>query len=165
MEKLPTIFFYTDNQQVVSYASFINQVPCYFYTQSMVKSKVIYIHFDNLMSLNLQSHDKAQLSYKTRFSDGVGTNPKELLGSAHAGCFSMQFGFLLNEAGFTAENIDTNAKVVFEDSTITKINLESIATIIGISEEKFQETALAAKAKYPISRLLNTEISLTATLA
>lgn len=109
--------------------------------------------------------DKAQLSFKTRFADGVGTNPEELIGAAHAGCFSMQFSFLLNEAGFTAENIDTNAKVVFEDGTITNINLEMTATIPGISEEKFQETALAAKAKCPISRLLNAEISLTATLA
>ena len=109
--------------------------------------------------------DKAQLSFKTRFADGVGTNPEELIGAAHAGCFSMQFSFLLNEAGFTAENINTNAKVVFEDGTITNINLELIATIPGISEEKFQETALAAKAKCPISRLLNAEISLTATLA
>lgn len=109
--------------------------------------------------------DKAQLSFKTRFADGVGTNPEELIGAAHAGCFSMQFSFLLNEAGFTAENIDTNAKVVFEDGTITNINLEMTATIPGITEEKFQETALAAKAKCPISRLLNAEISLTATLA
>ena len=108
--------------------------------------------------------DKAQLSFKTRFAEGVGTNPEELIGAAHAGCFSMQFSFLLNEAGFTAENIDTNAKVVFEDGTITNINLEMTATIPGISEEKFQETALAAKAKCPISRLLNAEISLTATL-
>lgn len=108
--------------------------------------------------------DKAQLSFKTRFADGVGTNPEELIGAAHAGCFSMQFSFLLNEAGFTAENIDTNAKVVFEDGTITNINLELTATIPGISEEKFQETALAAKAKCPISRLFNAEISLTATL-
>lgn len=108
--------------------------------------------------------DKAQLSFKTRFADGVGTNPEELIGAAHAGCFSMQFSFLLNEAGFTAENIDTNAKVVFEDGTITNINLEMTATIPGITEEKFQETALAAKAKCPISRLLNAEISLTATL-
>jgi osmotically inducible protein OsmC len=108
--------------------------------------------------------DKAQLSFKTRFADGVGTNPEELIGAAHAGCFSMQFSFLLNEAGFTAENIDTNAKVVFEDGTITNINLELSATIPGISDEKFQETALAAKVKCPISRLLNAEISLTATL-
>jgi len=108
--------------------------------------------------------DKSQFSFKTRFADGVGTNPEELIGAAHAGCFSMQFSFLLNEAGFTAENIDTNANVVFEDGTITNINLELTATIPEISEEKFQEIALAAKAKCPISRLLNAEISLTANL-
>ncbi len=108
--------------------------------------------------------DKTQFSFKTRFADGVGTNPEELIGAAHAGCFSMQFSFLLNEAGFTAENIDTNANVVFEDGTITNINLELTATIPEISEEKFQEIALAAKAKCPISRLLNAEISLTANL-
>jgi osmotically inducible protein OsmC len=108
--------------------------------------------------------DKTQFSFKTRFADGVGTNPEELIGAAHAGCFSMQFSFLLNEAGFTAENIDTNANVVFEDGTITDINLELTATIPEISEEKFQEIALAAKAKCPISRLLNAEISLTANL-
>jgi osmotically inducible protein OsmC len=102
------------------------------------------------MSLYRQSLHKAQLSDKTRFADGVGTNLEELIGAAHAGCFSMQFSFLLNEAGFTAENIDTNANVVFEDGTITNINLKLTATIPEINEEKFQETALAAKAKCPI---------------
>jgi osmotically inducible protein OsmC len=109
--------------------------------------------------------DNAQLSFKTRFAEGVGTNPEELIGAAHAGCFSMQFSFLLNEAGFTADNIDTIAKVTFEDGTITKINLDLTATIPSISEEQFQATALAAKEKCPISRLLNAEISLTSVLA
>lgn len=108
--------------------------------------------------------DKAQLSFKTRFADGVGTNPEELIGAAHAGCFSMQFSFLLNEAGFTADNIDTVAKVTFEDGTITKINLELTATIPTITDEQFQATALAAKEKCPISRLFNAEITLTAAL-
>lgn len=67
-------------------------------------------------------------------------------------------------ASFTAENIDTNAKVVFEDGTITNINLKLTATISGINEEKFQEIALAAKAKCPISHLLNAEIYFNATL-
>ncbi len=108
--------------------------------------------------------DKAQLSFKTRFSDGVGTNPEELIGAAHAGCFSMQFSFLLNEAGFTADNIDTNAKVTFEDGTITTIQLELTATIPNITNEQFQETALKAKEICPISKLLKTDISLTANL-
>ncbi len=108
--------------------------------------------------------DKAQLSFKTRFSDGVGTNPEELIGAAHAGCFSMQFSFLLNEAGFTADNIDTNAKVTFEDGTITTIELDLTATIPNITNEQFQAAALKAKEICPISKLLNTDISLTANL-
>ena len=106
--------------------------------------------------------DNAQLSFKTRFADGVGTNPEELIGAAHAGCFSMQLSFLLNEAGFTADNIDTAANVNFLDGTIVSIELDLTATIPNISDEKFQEIALAAKAKCPISRLLNAEITLTA---
>ncbi|GAB2615055.1 OsmC family protein [Emticicia sediminis] len=109
--------------------------------------------------------DKAQLSFKTRFADGVGTNPEELIGAAHAGCFSMKFSFVLNELGFTADNIDTNAKVVFEDGKITHIHLEMSASIPNISEEQFQEAALNAKANCPISQLFNAEITLTATLA
>lgn len=108
--------------------------------------------------------DNAQLSFKTRFADGVGTNPEELIGAAHAGCFSMQLSFLLNEAGFTADNIDTAASVNFLDGTIVSIELDLTATIPNISDEKFQEIALAAKAKCPISRLLNAEITLTAAL-
>lgn len=108
--------------------------------------------------------DKAQLSFKTRFADGVGTNPEELIGAAHAGCFSMQFSFLLNEAGFTADNIDTNVKVTFEDGTITTIELDLTATIPNITNEQFQTTAAKAKEVCPISKLLNTEILLTANL-
>ncbi|MBP8156213.1 MAG: OsmC family protein [Leadbetterella sp.] len=108
--------------------------------------------------------DNAQLSFKTRFADGVGTNPEELIGAAHAGCFSMQLSFLLNEAGFTADNIDTAANVNFLDGTIISIDLNLTASIPNISDEKFQEIALAAKAKCPISRLLNAEITLTAAL-
>ncbi len=108
--------------------------------------------------------DKAQLSFKTRFADGVGTNPEELIGAAHAGCFSMQFSFLLNEAGFTADNIDTNAKVTFEDGTITTIQLDLTATIPNITNEQFQETAAKAKEVCPVSKLLKAEITLTANL-
>ncbi len=109
--------------------------------------------------------NETQYSFKTRFEDGVGTNPEELIGAAHAGCYTMQFSFLLNEAGFTAENIDTEAKVNFEDGTIVSIDLTVKASIPEIVEEKFQEIALAAKEKCPISRLFNTQISLLATLA
>ena len=108
--------------------------------------------------------NNAQLSFKTRFADGVGTNPEELIGAAHAGCFSMQFSFLLNEAGFTADNIDTNAKVTFEDGTITTIHLDLTATIPNIADEQFQTIATNAKAVCPVSKLMKAEVTLTANL-
>lgn len=108
--------------------------------------------------------DNAQVSFKTRFADGVGTNPEELIGAAHASCFSMKLSFVLNEAGFTAENIDTVAKVTFEDGAITTITLDLTATIPGISEEQFQAAAQNAKENCPISKSLTAEIILNAAL-
>lgn len=108
--------------------------------------------------------NNAQLSFKTRFADGVGTNPEELIGAAHAGCFSMKLSFVLNEAGFTADNIDTVAKVTFEDGRISVIHLDLTASVPGISEEQFQAAAQNAKENCPISKSLNAEITLSATL-
>lgn len=109
--------------------------------------------------------DNAQLSFKTRFEQGVGTNPEELIAAAHSGCFTMQLSFLLSEAGFVPEDLDTTAKVTFEDGTITLIQLELTGKVPGISAEEFQQTAQKAKEICPISKLLNTEITLTVTLA
>ncbi|MCO6149044.1 OsmC family protein [Flavobacterium sp. NRK1] len=108
--------------------------------------------------------DKAQLSFKTRFADGVGTNPEELIAAAHSGCYTMQLSFLLNEAGFTADNLDTEAQVTFEDGTITKIHLKLEATVPGITEQDFQASAQKAKEICPVSKLLKAEITLSATL-
>ncbi len=108
--------------------------------------------------------DNAQLSFKTRFAEGVGTNPEELIAAAHSGCFTMQLSFLLSELGFTPENLDTEAQVVFEDGTITKINLILKGSVPGITEEQFIETANKAKAICPVSKLLNTEITLSVEL-
>lgn len=109
--------------------------------------------------------DKAQLSFKTRFADGVGTNPEELIAAAHSGCYTMQLSFLLSEAGFVPKDLDTEAVVTFEDGTITKIHLELKADVPGISEADFQAAAQKAKEICPVSKLLNAEISLSATLA
>ncbi len=109
--------------------------------------------------------NNAQLSFKTRFADGVGTNPEELIGAAHAGCFSMKLSFVLTDLGFVPEDISTTAKVVFEDGKITTIHLNLVASIPGITDEQFQAAALDAKQNCPISQLLNAEIVLTATLA
>ncbi|MBF4515575.1 OsmC family protein [Flavobacterium sp. ANB] len=108
--------------------------------------------------------NEAQLSFKTRFEQGVGTNPEELIAAAHSGCFTMQLSFLLSEAGFVPEDLDTVAKVTFEDGTITLIQLELTGKVPGISAEDFQQAAQKAKEICPISKLLNTEITLTVTL-
>jgi lipoyl-dependent peroxiredoxin len=108
--------------------------------------------------------NEAQLSFKTRFDQGVGTNPEELIAAAHSGCFTMQLSFLLSEAGFVPEDLDTVAKVTFEDGTITLIQLELTGKVPGISAEDFQQAAQKAKEICPISKLLNTEITLTVTL-
>lgn len=109
--------------------------------------------------------DKAQLSFKTRFEDGVGTNPEELIAAAISGCLSMKLSFVLTELGFIPINIDTNAKVAFEDGKITGIHLDLNVKIDTIDEEQFQKAALEAKENCPISQLLNAEITLTAMLA
>ncbi|RYJ42480.1 OsmC family protein [Flavobacterium beibuense] len=106
-----------------------------------------------------------QLSFKTRFADGVGTNPEELLAAAHSGCFTMQLSFLLNEAGFTADNLDTEAKVTFEDGTITTIVLDLTGSVPGITSEQFTEIAQKAKQICPISKAINADISLNVVLA
>lgn len=105
-----------------------------------------------------------QLSFKTRFADGVGTNPEELLAAAHSGCFTMQLSFLLNEAGFTADNLDTEAKVTFEDGTITTIVLDLTGSVPGITAQQFSEIADKAKQICPISKAINAAISLNVTL-
>lgn len=109
--------------------------------------------------------DNTKYSFHTRFEDGEkGTNPEELIGAAHAGCFAMQLSFLLNEADFTATSLDVDAKVTFEDGAITKITLDLEGDVPEIDAEKFQQIADKAKEVCPVSKLLNTEIELKATL-
>jgi lipoyl-dependent peroxiredoxin len=109
--------------------------------------------------------NKSQYSYKSRFEDGVGTNPEELVAAAHAGCFSMKLSFVLNAAGFTADEIETRCEVTLDNGTITKSHLVVKAKVPGISAEKFKESAEDAKANCPISKLYNTDISMEASLA
>ena len=104
-----------------------------------------------------------------RFGSGPGTNPEELVGAAHAGCFSMAFSAELGKAGFTPDSIATTANVTFENHpqtswTVTKIHLDCTAKIPGIDAAKFAEIANGAKSGCPISRLLKTEITLDAKL-
>ena len=111
----------------------------------------------------------SQYSFGTRFENGPGTNPEELIGAAHAGCFSMALSAELQKAGFTAESIATTATVSLENHpqtswTITRIDLETIAKIPTITPENFQEIANGAKAGCPVSRLFKAEITLNAKL-
>ncbi|TWI57649.1 osmotically inducible protein OsmC [Pseudomonas duriflava] len=106
--------------------------------------------------------------FNTRFEDTPGTNPEELIGAAHAGCFSMAFSMILGLENFTAERIETQAVVtldkVGEGFEITTIDLTLSAKIPGIDEAKFQELANKAKEGCPVSKVLNAKISLNATL-
>jgi osmotically inducible protein OsmC len=98
-----------------------------------------------------------QYSFNARFADGVGTNPEELLGASHAGCFTMALSAALTKAGFTANDLDTKATVELDPAlgAITGITLDLVAAAIeGVSEEQFKEIAKGAKEGCPISKAL-----------
>jgi osmotically inducible protein OsmC len=110
----------------------------------------------------------AQYSFRSRFEEGVGTNPEELIGAAHAGCFAMALSAVLGEAGFTPEEIVASATVTMEPidgaPTVTKSHLDVTARVPGASEEDFLKAASEAKQNCPISRLLKAEITMDARL-
>jgi len=108
--------------------------------------------------------NNTQYSFKSRFEEGTGTNPEELVAAAHAGCFTMKLSFDLNAAGFTADNIDTKCTISLDNGAITESHLEVKATVPGIDATKFAEVAAGAKANCPISKLLNTNITMVASL-
>lgn len=105
-------------------------------------------------------------TFASRFESGPGTNPEELIGAAHAGCFSMFLSALLSKEGFNPTRIATSATVhLTEGPTISLIELDCQAEVPGLSEETFQEKAAAAKAGCPVSKVLTAaEIRLTAKL-
>jgi osmotically inducible protein OsmC len=108
-------------------------------------------------------------SYKTRFEDGAGTNPEELLAAAHAGCFTMAVAFALQQAGFTPDALNTEAAVSLDPADgggfkISKSALTLRAKIPGIDDEKFQALAKDAEQNCPVSKVLNAEITLDAQL-
>ena|SRR5256884_8177526 len=107
---------------------------------------------------------ESQYSFGTRFENGVGTNPEELIAAAHAGCFSMAFSAELGKAGITPESIRTTATVTLEKTdagfTVTQSHLDVSAKIPGADRAKVQEIANGAKAGCPISRLLKAKITM-----
>ncbi len=121
---------------------------------------------DGKGSLSAQSTtlNKTQYSYKSRFEEGVGTNPEELIAAAHAGCFSMKLSFVLGAAGFEPESIETSSVVELADGVITSSHLTVKAKVPGISPEKFDEAAKDAKENCPVSKVLNATITMDASL-
>ena len=112
--------------------------------------------------------NNTQYSFSTRFENGIGTNPEELIAAAHASCFSMALSAQLGNAGMTAESIDTTATVTLEKTdagfTITSSHLDVTAKIPGADKAKFDEAAKAAETGCPISRVLNAKITMDAKL-
>lgn len=108
--------------------------------------------------------NKTQYSFNSRFAEGVGTNPEELVAAAHSGCFAMKLSFVLNESGFTPDDLTVTCTITFEDGTIKESHLDLTGKVPGISKEKFEACAADAKANCPISKLLNTKITLNAVL-
>ncbi|WP_237690488.1 OsmC family protein [Salegentibacter lacus] len=107
---------------------------------------------------------ESQYSFKTRFEDGIGTNPEELIGAAHAGCFTMQLSANLTEEGFEPDELETKSEITFEDGAVKKSHLILKAKVKGIDKAKFDKIAKDAKENCPISKLLNTEITLESEL-
>lgn len=110
--------------------------------------------------------NQTQYSYTSRFEEGVGTNPEELIAAAHAGCLTMALSFNIDKEGFKAENLETKCVINLDpkEGKITESVLTLNATVPGLSKEKFDELVADAEKNCPISKLLNTEIRVEATL-
>ncbi|MFJ4144855.1 OsmC family protein [Pseudomonas sp. NPDC089734] len=111
---------------------------------------------------------EAPYGFKARFEGGKGTNPEELIGAAHAGCFSMALSMILGNAGFKADSIDTQAEVTLDQDSggfsITAVHLILKAKVPGASQQQFDELTKQAKEGCPVSKVLNARITLDATL-
>ena len=108
---------------------------------------------------------QTQYSYGSRFEEGVGTNPEELMAAAHAGCFSMKLSFVLGAAGFTPKSIETTSTITLDNGAITGSHLVVKASVPNISVEKFKECAEDAKSNCPVSKALNMSLTMEANLA
>lgn len=106
----------------------------------------------------------APYSYKTRFEEGAGTNPEELIAAAHAGCFAMKLSFELGAKGFTPEKLEVTSEVTLQDGKVSGSHLKLNAVVRGINIQEFEACADEAKRECPISKLLNTNITLETNL-
>jgi len=108
--------------------------------------------------------NKNQYSFSSRFEQGIGTNPEELVAAAHSGCFTMKLAFILQAANFTPKDLITDCVITLEDGKITSSQLTLKATVNGVRDEEFGKMVKDAEENCPISKLLNTEISVSYTL-
>lgn len=108
--------------------------------------------------------NKTQYSFNSRFAEGVGTNPEELLAAAHAGCFTMKLDLDLIQAGYTVDELETTSTITLDNGKITLSELNLQAKVPGITEEEFQKIAKNAEQTCPVSGAFSFEIKLNATL-
>jgi lipoyl-dependent peroxiredoxin len=108
--------------------------------------------------------DSTQFSFNSRFAEGVGTNPEELLAAAHAGCFTMKLSFVLDEAGFKDKEIETTCHISLENGSITESYLLVKATVPGISQEVFEASVKDAEMNCPVSKVLKAKITVESVL-
>ncbi len=104
---------------------------------------------------------ETRYGFASRFADGPGTNPEELIAAAHAGCFSMKLAFNLQAKGYTADELETKAEITLADGSITSSHLNLRAVVGGISAEEFEELVQDAKANCPVSKLLRAELRIS----
>jgi osmotically inducible protein OsmC len=108
--------------------------------------------------------DKSQYSFNSRFAEGRGTNPEELLAAAHASCFTMKLSFVLADAGFVPDSLETTGYINFENGSITASHLEIKAKIKGIDQALFEASVKDAELNCPVSRVLNAQITVESSL-
>jgi osmotically inducible protein OsmC len=108
--------------------------------------------------------NKTQYSFSSRFAEGTGTNPEELVAAAHAGCFVMKLSFILGEAGFTPDELNAVCTITLGEGVITESHIALKGKVPNITPQKFRECAEEAKKTCPISKSLNTNITLEASL-
>jgi lipoyl-dependent peroxiredoxin len=108
--------------------------------------------------------NETQYSFNSRFAEGVGTNPEELMAAAHAGCFTMKLSADLTAAGFVPDSIETTCNITLENGTITRSELVTNAAVPGVSSDQFQTIAAGAKSECPVSKAYSMEITLEANL-
>lgn len=118
-----------------------------------------------VLSTQSKTLENTQYSFKSRFEEGIGTNPEELVAAAHSGCFTMQLSAYISEAGYEIESIETKCDIDFQDGAIVSSHLTVNGKVKEISNDTFQELVTKARKTCPVSKLLTAEITSSATLA